>query len=53
MNKNGLVIDRLDLDTILILSFTKAMALVGFSMDPMMGLDFDCVTWIGLVLWTS
>ena len=44
MNENGLIIDGLNLDTVPILFYTKARVLLGFSMDPMMGLDLDCIT---------
>ena len=51
MNENGLNTIGLNLDIILGQFWTKAMALVGLSMDSMMDLDLDLTYTLDL-LWT-
>ena len=50
MNGNGLNTIGLNVDVILVLFWTKAMALMGLSMDSMMDLDLDCIYGLDLYL---
>ena len=53
MNGNGLNTIGLNLDVVLGLFWTTAMALVGLSMDSMMDLDLNCIYGFGPIPWTS
>ena len=46
----GMIIIEAELVILLGPFQTKAMVLVGLSMDPILDLGLDCVPWIGLVL---